>query len=440
MSALATIKANSLFGRLMQNARLVSVTGLAQVSVQAIGFASGILVIRLLPTKEYALYTLANTMLGTMLLLADGGISSGIMAQGGRVWQNPTRLGAVLATGLDLRRKFAAVSLLIALPVLLYLLRHHQAGWPVAILLVLALIPSFFASLSGTLLEIVPRLQQEIIPIQRIQVVTNLGRLALLVVSMFTLPFAGVAILAAGLPQLWANRQLTKISGRFADTTQQPDPIIKQEVLQKVKRLLPDAIYYCIWCQFAVWLVSIYGSTAAVAQLGALGRLAITLTLLSTLFASLVLPRFARLPDDKALLLKTFGRISMGLAVVSIAVIGAVFLFSNQILWVLGHDYKGLTTEMVLMMVGKCMSFVASSLFLLCTSKGWVINPVISISISVLSAAIGIGLLDISTLRGIFTLDILTAGVQLAMHAAYALYSIRKVKEQEPEPAALVAY
>lgn len=427
-----------MFGRLMHTARLVSVTGLAQVSVQAISFASGILVIRLLPTKEYALYTLANTMLGTMLLLADSGISSGIMAQGGRVWQNPTRLGAVLATGLDLRKKFASVSLLIALPVLLYLLRHHDASWPVAIVLVLALIPSFFTTLSGSLLEIIPRLQQEIIPIQRIQVLTNIGRLALLVLSIFAFPFAGVAILAAGIPQLWSNRQLATLSGRFADITQPADPIVRQDVLRTVKRLLPDAVYYCIWCQFAVWLVSIYGSTAAVAQLGALGRLSIALTLLSTLFSSLVIPRFARLPDDKGVLTTMFARIAVGLLVVSAGVIGGVYLFADQILWVLGRAYSGLTYEMVLMMAGKCIGFIASSLFLLCTSKGWVINPVISISLSVLSAAIGIGLLDISTLRGIFTLDLITAGVQLVMHATYAIYSIRKVKA--PEAEALIAY
>lgn len=69
-------------------AKLIAITGSAQVMVQAIGFISGILVIRLLPTHEYALYTLANTMLGTMTLLADGGIATGVMSQGGKVWQD----------------------------------------------------------------------------------------------------------------------------------------------------------------------------------------------------------------------------------------------------------------------------------------------------------------------------------------------------------------
>ena len=58
--------------------KLITITGLAQVIVQAVGFISGILVIRLLPVQEYALYTLANTMLGTMTVLSDGGISTSV--------------------------------------------------------------------------------------------------------------------------------------------------------------------------------------------------------------------------------------------------------------------------------------------------------------------------------------------------------------------------
>lgn len=53
--------------------KLFALTGGAQILVQAIGFISGIMVIRLLSPQQYAYYTLANTVLGTMVVLADGG-------------------------------------------------------------------------------------------------------------------------------------------------------------------------------------------------------------------------------------------------------------------------------------------------------------------------------------------------------------------------------
>lgn len=438
-AALSWFQSKSTYDKALHWAKLISVTGGTQVAVQAIGFISGILVIRLLPTQEYALYTLTNTMLGTMILLADGGISTSVMAQGGKVWQNRERLGMVLATGFALRKKFAIVSLGIAIPALLFLLRHHQASWPMAIWLVLALIPAFFSSLSGTLLEIVPKLNQHVIPLQRIQLGNYAGRLGLLVLNLFTFPWAPVAILAAGLPQLWANKQLRTLSGKFAVHTQQTDPTVHREIVKNVKRLLPDAIYYCIWCQFAVWLISFFGSTEAVAHLGALGRLAVALTLFSVMFSSLILPRFARLPDQRVLLLRQFVRIEVGLLITAVCIVAGVYVFSTQILWVLGPSYKNLAYEMTLMMIGKCLSFVATSSFLLCTSKGWVINPVVSISISIASFFCGIGFIDITSLRGIFMLDIFMAVVQVIMHITYAVMTIRKTADVDAYPVNIVA-
>ena len=70
------IKTHLNLSSILNWSKLISITASAQLIVQAVGFLSGILIIRLLPVQEYAYYTLANTMLGTMTILADGGISS----------------------------------------------------------------------------------------------------------------------------------------------------------------------------------------------------------------------------------------------------------------------------------------------------------------------------------------------------------------------------
>ncbi|MDB5111018.1 MAG: hypothetical protein JWR67_2132, partial [Mucilaginibacter sp.] len=130
------INTNPSFARVLEWGKLISITGSSQLLIQAIGLIGGILIIRLLPTQEYGLYTLANTMLGTMIVLADGGISSSVLAQGGKVWNSRERLGSVLSTGFNLRKKFAVVSLFIAIPILLYLLRYHNAGWLTSIFII----------------------------------------------------------------------------------------------------------------------------------------------------------------------------------------------------------------------------------------------------------------------------------------------------------------
>ena len=76
--------------------------------VQLIGFATGILLVRLMEQREYALFTVTNTMQGTMNILADIGISIGMISIGGRVWQDSHRFGELVRTGLKPRRTLGA--------------------------------------------------------------------------------------------------------------------------------------------------------------------------------------------------------------------------------------------------------------------------------------------------------------------------------------------
>ena len=60
--------------------------------MQCLGFGAGILVIRNLPKREYALYTLGTATLSMIMILADSGIGSAMTAVGGRVWRDRYRL------------------------------------------------------------------------------------------------------------------------------------------------------------------------------------------------------------------------------------------------------------------------------------------------------------------------------------------------------------
>ncbi|GAT63249.1 polysaccharide biosynthesis protein [Paludibacter jiangxiensis] len=404
--------------------KTISITGLAQIIVQGVGFVTGILIIRLLPTQEYALYTLANTMLGTMTVLADGGISSGVMAQGGKVWQDREKLGVVLATGLDLRRKFAVGSLIVSTPILFYLLLHHGASWMTSILIVMSLIPAFYAAISDSLLEMVPKLNQSIFPLQKNQVGVGIGRLVLTGLTLFVFPWTFVAIWASGIPRIYGNIQLRKIAYGFTDR-QQLDPVIRKEILSMVRRILPGSIYYCLSGQIALWLISILGNTTSVAQLGALGRFAMLLTLLNVWVGTLIIPRFARLSEKKKVLLERFFQIFILLFFVLLIIVALVYLFSDSILWILGKNYIGLQNELILSIIGSCIGLLAGVAFSLFTSRGWVINPVFSIFLSLLSIVVGALIFNMSSLQGVLLYNIYLSFFQLLINGGYCLYKIK---------------
>ncbi len=407
--------------------KLISITGGGQIIVQLLGLISGILIIHLLPTQEYGLFTLANTMVGTMVVLADGGITSGVMSQGGKVWRNKEKLGVVLVTGLDLRRKFAVGSLLVAVPVLLYLLRHHDASWLMSIIIVISLIPTFFTALSGTLLQLAPQLHQNISSLQHISVASNAFRLILTSITLFAFPWAFIAILAAGIPQVWANKSLKKLSTIYADWQQPGDAAVRKEILLFVKRILPGSIYYCLSGQITIWLISVFGNTTAVAQVGALGRLAMMLSVFSSLISTLIIPRFARLPDNKIKLLRTFYSVQFLLVLIGCLIVSLVYLFPAEILWILGKDYSNLKTELLLSVAGSCMGLLAGSSFGLAAGRGWAIHPLISIPITVTAIISGIFFLDISTLSGILKFNLFVLIVEIIIYYSYCTIKILKL-------------
>ena len=414
--------------KLQQWSKLIVKVGSAQVLLQVIGVLSGILIIHQLTTHEYALYTLANTMVGTITILADGGISLAVMAEGGRIYLDKERLGTVLVTGLQLRRIFAILTLVIVIPVLFYLLYTHDAGLPFAIFTTLAIIPAFFAALSDSLLEVVPKLHQDIDPLQKNQINAGLGRLVMISASLFVFPFAYIAILMNGIPRWWANIKLKKIAAKYADFSQEPDPVVRKNILTIVKRTLPEMIYYCVSGQITIWLLSIFGTTNNIAEIGAIGRLSSLVGLFTTLISILIIPRFSRFDGSAAALLKRFIGIFLVVSVLGAGIVLFSYLFSPQLLWILGKKYYGLDYYLVLNFAASAVTLVASTLFLLYSSKGWIINPVILIPLNVALLAAGIFLFNLSTLKGVLYLNIYIAFTQLLTHLVFALYKISKLK------------
>lgn len=408
--------------------KLIGITATAQAIIQLVGFISGILVIRLLPVEEYAYYTIANTMLGTMTVLSDGGISAGVMAQGGKVWQDRGKLGTVLATGLHLRCKFALGALIVSIPILCYLLLHQGASWITCLLITVSLIPAFYAALSDNLLQIIPKLHQDITPLQKNQLNVSIGRLLLTGLTLFAFPWTFVAVLASGIPRILGNIKLRKITNKFVDEKGNIDKEVQKNILKGVKRLMPDAIYYCLSGQITIFLISFFGKAEAIAQVGALGRFSIALGLITTLYTILIVPRFAKQKTDIIILGKKFTLILSSTLIISILIILLTYLFSDFLLKILGDNYLGLNKELILTIISGCLSMITGILFGLTTSRGWPTHPAVIIIGSLSFILLGIFLFDIATLKGVLYFNIFINIFPILAHSLNFIYKLKTEK------------
>jgi O-antigen/teichoic acid export membrane protein len=408
-------------------AEAVLITGAAQVGIQALAFVSGIVILRNLSPLQYAYFTIVNTVLGAMTVLTDSGASSAVLTQGGKVWTNRVALGAVLSTGLFLRRRLALFAAGAGLPALLILLHRQGAPWLSAMFIASTVLPSFYLAVSAQLLEVVPRLHQQLAPLQRNQLLTNLTRAVLLSLGIFALPYAAAACLIAAIPQAWSNWQLRRLAGEYADWRVPADPAVQRRLALQIRRTMPSAIYFAISGQLTVWLIAAFGGAEKLATVGALGRLAVAFGILGTIFSIVAVPRYARIPAQDAD--RIHRRYWQMQAVVALACAGpllALWLAPAPVLAILGPHYSRFAADALLMAAGGVVNVMNIAALGLAGSRGVIIPPMLSIPYVFLGQVILIALLPVSTVSGVLWLGLVSGASHWLLLVVYFAWKIRR--------------
>jgi hypothetical protein len=398
-----------------------------QVVVQAIGFAAGILVVRNLPKREYALYTLCNTMLATILVLADSGIGSALTAIGGRVWQSRYRLSQLIRTALHLRRFLAMVALPVVIPVLFWLLRQNGASFSRSLLLVSAVLLGCSFELVTRIYVVALRLMSAVRQIQNQALVATLLRFAIVVVAVltfFNVEIAILAVVAGFIAQYWMLRRWHTV---HLDAKVPVDAEMRGEILGVVRKQAPHSIYYCLQGQLMVWLISVFGNADRVAEVGALARLAVVFAILGSLASEVLYPAFARI-QNVALLRRRYLQIIAGFVGVFVLLIGVVAVFPRQFIYILGGQYSHLQTEGILMAISTVLGAIDGLTWTLNITRAWIIPPLQFFAFDITLLVVLIHYLDMSTVRGVLLLSILSTIPSIAWAITFGLLQIRRLQ------------
>jgi O-antigen/teichoic acid export membrane protein len=394
--------------RAIRQVRVVGNFAFVQVVVQVIGFLSGILLVRSLSPREYAYFTIANTMQGTLNLLADIGISVGLISIGGRVWQDRHRFGELITTALGVRRKLAVVAILVVTPILYSMLARNGASNSYALILIALVLAGLIIQLSLGVLSVVPRLHSDIGRIQLIDFTGAILRLSCLVALLYIFLNAGVAIAVAGAAFFVQYLMLHRYVAGMIDLRAPANPEDRRAIVGFVRSLAPNAAFYCFQGQITVFLISFFAHRAnAVAEVGALGRLAMIFTVLSNLLTNVFVPAFARCHQWRRLLWLYAGILGC-VAGFSLLVLGGAALFPDQFLFVLGSKYAHLHRELVLMVGGAVVSALTGAFWALNASKAWVAGAWLYIPLTIATQIILIPYTDFSTVRGVLIFNLLS--------------------------------
>jgi len=368
---------------------LSSITTLAgtvavQAGTQLLMFASGIIVVRTLSIEQYACYTLANAAIGIAAALSDSGMTAALIAQCGRVWQQPDRLGAVMATGLALRQKATLACIALLVPILLWFALREGNSLTQGLLLCAAVAPVFYATASVAVLEIPLRLHQRLRTLQLTQLISTIVRVPLVVLTCLIYPPAWLAVLSSFSPLWLLNRNLRERSTGLVSFEAGHDAEARKRITAQVLRSLPGTIYYVFAGQLTVLLITFFGTAEGVAQVGALGRITIIVGFLLTVFNMIATPRYARIPETETRkLLRLYLLMLAGVAGACIMTVLLAWMAPGVVLFILGGKYGSLTSEVVLAVAAGAIGVLASAASGMAAVRGTVVSPLVSIPPSI---------------------------------------------------------
>ena len=411
--------------RLLQHARVVGSFASVQVVVQLVGFASGILLVRWLDQNEYAYFTIANSMQGTINVLADMGISIGLISIGGRVWQDKFRFGQLITTANNFRRKLGFGAILVVTPVLYWMLARNGAAPGYAVLLIGAILLGLLAQFSLGVLAVVPRLRSDVSQIQTIDLAGAFFRLVALVAFAFLFLNAGVAVFIGSLTFLLQYWMLRRYAAGMIDLGAPENPEDRVAMIGFIKNQAANAVFFCLQGQITIFLISFFATRAtSVAEVGALGRLAMIFAVLGQVLTNIFVPAFARCQNAIKLRWQ-YVAIVGGMTACCAVVLAAAALFPQQFLFVLGDKYAHLDRELFLMVAGTVLNVLSATLWVLNASKAWVAGSWLYIPLTLASQIALIPFIDFSNVSQVLMFNLISTVPHLLLNAVLSYRGFR---------------
>lgn len=398
--------------------------GAVQAAVQLLGALAGLLIVRSLSKSEYALFAIANSMQTTCNQLADGGIGIAARSIGGRVCGDRQRFGQLLNTAFGLRKLFGAAAFAVTLPLAAWMLWKNGATfWQV-----LGFSCTFAAGvaplLSSTVYWLSPYLHGEFRRIQRLDLGNSLLRLALIAL----LASAGLDALLAisvGVVGNWVHAMIVRRwAPDHADASASPDPADRAEMIAYSIKWLPNVVFHCLQGQIALLILAFVGTANNIADLTALGRIAMLFAVFSVTFTNIFAPRFTRC-QEPARLRRFYWQLVGG----AIAALSPIFflgwLLPQPLLWLLGEKYQSLTQECVWIVGAGCVSQIGAVMWTLNGSKGWIhYQSAAYIPTLLASQALAAVCLDLQNFHDLLFFNLVSATAPLPMYLCDALHGL----------------
>ena len=341
-----------------------------QALIQIINLCTAFLVLRLLSIDEYALFIVAGFYLNIGTVGSDLNLSTALSTFGARVAHDRYVLSGLLVMISGLRKKLFFVIALIIITVTPFLMKNHDWRFESIFFILLPVLISIWEQQKLTLRTVIMNIYHDSSGLFKVGVIAASTRLFLSVIFCLQWPFAMVAVSCNLLSLFVANIVSKKTCFLYVDESVTANLNYIEDVKLFIYPLIPVAIYFTIQGQITLLLISFFGSSSAIAEVGALTRFGQIFAFLGVLNGFLFQPVFSRISNKEEFLKKT-------IFITGILIIGFGFLmcsawiFPEIWLLLLGKNYITLADEVALAFAGPIVSYFYGFFFTLLAARAF---------------------------------------------------------------------
>jgi O-antigen/teichoic acid export membrane protein len=391
-----------------------------QIIFQLVSAAAGLIFVRVLTKDDYAILTISGVWLGAFVNLSNCGVSSAAIAFGGRIWEDREALARVVSSALAMRKRLIALTLLPLSVAFVWNLRLGGASYVAAFIVASFVVSAAVFQISSGILIVVPRLRGEI---QRLQLIDGINAairltLALAAAVIYLDLYVAMAISTCG--SFFQFFMVRRTAAASIDLHAPPDSEIMAKIRKLINRQWLNELNGVLQGQIAVVVLSLFGTVAAVADFGALGRVVVIFAALGATLQTVILPRYARCQDAKRLA-GLYTQIMLSYMTIALGPFFVTLLFPEPFLWLLGPKYEGLGPELALAMLGTGLGVLNAFSWTLNTTRAWIIPGAVLVPASLLVQAILIYAIGVSTLRQVLFLGIFSNAIFFAINVGATL-------------------
>ncbi|HEX9670363.1 MAG TPA: hypothetical protein VGC93_12895 [Thermoanaerobaculia bacterium] len=379
-----------------------------QTVTQLAGIAAGLLLVRALPVREFALYTLAVSVVGMFTFLTDLGSTGSLLhffhrEQGGAAFE-PYRQAV-----LSLRRGAFLLGALAVVAVFPAAAAAEGFGARASLPVVLGILLCVWFQIDSSLRLLMLRLEDRYGRSYRAELagaLLRLGATALLVILAWREAWLAILATAAG-TALVVRLAAGAEPGEAKAAATAPLAAYRKRVLRYLLPTLPSAFYFAFQAPLVVWLAAAFGQARTIAEVGALGRLGLIVGLFSGLTGVVFLPRLARLADER-LYFRRYLQFGALLAAVAVALLAIAWAAPRPFLWLLGERYSGLNRELLLVVAGAGLALLDGYGVAINMARSWTRWQAPALVVLLAVQATAIAMLPLSTAYDVLLFGLLT--------------------------------